>query len=99
MYKGKYDENKIEELEELPGKGLHARIFFSDTLIGNADLMRENNIKIRVADDIGTVVYLAVNGEYKGYILISDQIKDEARSTIVNLKKKRNYENIYGYRR
>ena len=99
MYKGKYDENKIEELEELPGKGLHARIFFSDTLIGNADLMRENNIKIRVADDIGTVVYLAVNGVYKGYILISDQIKDEARSTIVNLKKKRDYENIYGYRR
>lgn len=87
MYKGKYDESKIEGLEEIPGRGLHARIFFSDTLIGNADLMRENNIKISPIDEIGTVIHLAVSGEYKGYILISDEIKPEAKTVMKSLKK------------
>ncbi len=87
MYNGKYDENKIEELEEITGKGIHARVFFSDTLIGNADLMKENNIKFKQINEVGTIVYLAINGEYKGYILISDQIKPDAKDAIKNLKK------------
>lgn len=86
-YTGKYDEKKIENLEEVSGKGIKAKIFFQDTLIGNAKLLKENGIKFKEVKDPGTVIYIAVSSEYKGYILISDTVKLEAKDAIIDLKK------------
>lgn len=85
-YKGKYDESKVENLEELSGKGIKARIFFQETLIGNAKLLEENNIDFEPVDEAGTVIYVAVAGKYKGYILIADKVKDDVKIAIENLK-------------
>lgn len=86
-YTGKYDEKKVENLEEISGMGIKARIFFKDTLIGNAKLLRQNNIEFREVNEQGTVIYVAIEKEYKGYILIADTIKAEAKEAIMSLKK------------
>ena len=86
-YKGKYDESKVEGLEEISGKGIKAKIFYKDTLIGNAKLLEENNIKFEKVDDPGTIIYVAINGNYKGYILIADKVKDDSKKAIEELKK------------
>lgn len=86
-YKGKYDESKVEGLEEISGKGVKAKIFYKDTLIGNAKLLEENNIKFEKVDDPGTIIYVAIDGTYKGYILIADKVKDDSKKAIEELKK------------
>lgn len=86
-YKGKYDESKVEGLEEISGKGIKAKIFYKDTLIGNAKLLEENNIKFEKVDDPGTIIYVAINGIYNGYILIADKVKDDSKKAIEELKK------------
>lgn len=86
-YKGKYDESKVEGLEEISGKGIKAKIFYKDTLIGNAKLLEENNIKFEKVDDPGTIIYVAIDGAYKGYILIADKVKDDSKKAIEELKK------------
>ncbi len=86
-YKGKYDEGKVEGLEEISGKGIKAKIFYKDTLIGNAKLLEENNIKFEKVDDPGTIIYVAIDGNYKGYILIADKVKDDSKKAIEELKK------------
>lgn len=48
--------------------------------------MSSENILYFKTDDIGTVVYIAVNGAYRGYIVISDEIKEDSREAIRNLK-------------
>lgn len=86
-YTGKYDDKKIENLEEISGKGIKAKIFFKDTLVGNAKLLKENNIKFKEIANPGTVIYVAVDGKYKGCILISDTVKREAKEAIFDLTK------------
>lgn len=88
-YKGKYDESKVENLEEISGKGIKARIFFQDTLIGNAKLLQENKVKFKPVDEAGTVIYIAIEGQYKGYILIADKVKDDSKKAIEDLKKEK----------
>lgn len=88
-YKGKYDESKVENLKEISGKGIKARIFFQDTLIGNAKLLQENKVKFKPVDEAGTVIYVAIEGQYKGYILIADKVKDDSKKAIEDLKKEK----------
>ena len=80
------DESKIKNLEELPGYGVKAEINKHIVLVGNEKLMNENNIKFEKCYDIGTILNIAVDGKYKGYILIADEIKDDAKKAISELK-------------
>lgn len=93
-YNGKYDEDEVENLEEISGKGIKAKIFLKETLIGNAKLLKDYNIKFKEVNEIGTIIYIAIGGEYKGYILISDKIKDEAKNAILELKNEKIKETI-----
>lgn len=93
-YDGRYEEEKVENLEEISGKGIKAKIFEKETLIGNAKLLKEFNIKFEEANEIGTIIYIAVNREYYGYILIADKIKEEAKQAITDLKKEKIEETI-----
>lgn len=85
-YSGDYNDGDIKNLEEISGKGIHAVIFEKDTLVGNAKLLKENSVVFDEIDDIGTIIYVAVNGEYKGAIVISDTIKENAKEAIKELK-------------
>ncbi|MCM1370379.1 MAG: cadmium-translocating P-type ATPase [Clostridium sp.] len=81
------DESKIKNVEELPGYGIMATINGHSIIVGNEKLMDENNIKFEKYYDSGTILNVAVDGKYKGYILISDEIKEDSKYTIKMLKK------------
>lgn len=86
-YAGKYDDKKIQNLEEISGKGIKANIFFKDTLVGNAKLLKENDIVFKEEKEPGTVIYIAVENKYKGCILISDTVKKEAKEAVFDLSR------------
>ena len=81
------DFEKISSYEELAGRGTKAIVNGAEVLLGNKRLMNEFRIDFEEAKDVGTVVYVAENGVYKGYILIADEIKEDAISAIAALKK------------
>ena len=84
---GKEIENSlISNTEELTGRGIFSIISEKEVLIGNEKLMQERNINFEKCNDIGTVVYVAINNNYVGYILISDKIKEDSKKAITNLK-------------
>ena len=86
-YNKKIDEKKIKKTEEISGRGIVAQIEEKEVLVGNEKLMNEKQIKFKKSNSIGTILYVAINGEYVGYILISDKIKKDSAETIKKLKK------------
>lgn len=74
----KYNKGKLikaTNLKEYSGKGISCVIDNKNILVGNKKLMEDNNIKIEDEKTIGTVIYIAINNKYSGYIIISDRIK------------------------
>ena len=85
-YGKEIDSNKIINIKEIAGKGIFANIENKNVLIGNESLMNENNIDFKPINDIGTILYIAIERKFVGTILISDKIKKDANKTIKNLK-------------
>lgn len=77
---------QIKELTELAGHGVSAVIDGHKVLAGNHKLMDKEGLASESSDEAGTVVYVAVDGAYAGYILIADQIKDDAGEAVSGLK-------------
>lgn len=77
---------QIKELTELAGHGVSAVIDGHKVLAGNHKLMDKEGLASETSDEAGTVVYVAVDGAYAGYILIADQIKDDAGEAVSGLK-------------
>ncbi len=86
-YGKEIQENKIIQTQELSGLGIEAKIEEEIVLVGNDKLLKEKQIAYEPCKEIGTVLYVAINGMYAGYILIADTIKEDAQSTILELKK------------
>lgn len=86
-YKEEIDTSKIQEVQELTGLGVKAIVFEKQVLVGNLKLMKEYKIKYEEAKDVGTVLYVAIDNEYVGYIVISDEIKEDAKSSIKSMKR------------
>lgn len=86
-YKKDIDLSKVIKHEEIAGFGIHAKIQENDVLVGNDKLLTKEKIKFDKSDDIGTIIYVAVNKEFKGYIVISDEIKEDTYKAINLLKK------------
>ena len=80
------NKDDINNYEELSGYGIRAIIENKETLIGNYKLMKENNINCEEIIDLGTIVYVAIKREYKGHIIISDEIKEDSKEAISQLK-------------
>ena len=85
-YKKEIDTNRIKNIKEISGHGISATIDDKNVLIGNEKLMEENKIQYTKSEDIGTILYIAVNKEYKGLIIISDEIKEDSLGLVKNLK-------------
>ena len=82
------DKKRIIDSQEVAGKGIISRIDEKQVACGNIKLMKELHLEnIQPVDGIGTVVYVAINKQYAGYILISDKIKEDASKAIQELKK------------
>lgn len=76
----------VSELKEVAGQGIVGVIDGQQAAIGNLKLMTSLNVKAPAIDGVGTALYLAVAGEYAGVLVINDQIKADAPSTISQLK-------------
>ena len=85
-YGKKIDNSRISDVQEIAGHGVRAVIDGKTVLAGNAKLMNRENIAYTPSDAIGTVIYLACNGKYAGYIVIEDEVKADAPAAIRALK-------------
>ncbi len=85
-YKGEIDKDKIEGYQEIPGHGIKVKVNGREVLAGNAKLMEKENISYRIGDSIGTIVHVAIDKKYAGYIVISDEIKGDSKDAIRELK-------------
>jgi Cd2+/Zn2+-exporting ATPase len=85
-YGQEIDKNQISDYDEISGHGIKVTVKGKLILAGNTKLMDKENIQYEAVDEIGTVVHVAINGKYAGYIVISDEVKDDSRNTIKELK-------------
>ena len=86
-YNGPIDVNIVKNVKEISGKGLSGYVNDKFLLIGNEQLMKDNNIKYIECKDLGTTVHVAVNNKYEGHILVSDIIKENSNKALETLKK------------
>lgn len=82
----KIDERKIESYEEISGYGIKARVKGHYVLVGNDKILHRENIEHDTCDVEGTVVHVVIDYKYTGYIIISDEIKEDTRIAIQRLK-------------
>ena len=81
------DTAKISNYTEISGMGISADIDGHKVLAGNGRLLENNNISHEKAEShIGSIIYIAVDGKFAGYIVISDEIKADSKSAISALK-------------
>lgn len=81
------DKNTVTDVEEISGHGLTAKVNGVSVAAGNAKLMKKLGLEYSECDKTGTVVHIAVDGKYAGYILISDTLKPTSVEAIAALKK------------
>lgn len=85
-YGREIDPRRVSGYEEICGHGIRVKVDGRTVLAGNSKLMEAENIIHPVTDASGTVVYLAVDGAFAGYIVISDEIKPDSRQAVKDLK-------------
>lgn len=87
-YPGKIDNNRITKTEEISGHGMKAIVDGKIILAGNDKMLHRENVAHKICQIDGTVVHIAIDHVYAGYIIISDSLKDDAIEAIEKLKAK-----------
>lgn len=77
---------EVSDVKEIAGFGLEAKINSDKVVLGNAKLMAEIAINCKSTQEIGTVIHVVKNNEYLGYIVISDELKEDSKNAIQSLK-------------
>lgn len=85
-YGKEIDKSRIKDVEEISGHGVLAKIDGKTVLAGNQKLMRKYNIETKDCHEVGTIVHVAIDGQYVGHILIADRMKPNAKAAIRALK-------------
>ena len=80
------DASRVGEVEELSGRGVRAQVDGKTVCAGNDKLMEDIGVKWRPCHHVGTTVHVAVEGKYIGHIVISDEVKPDAKEAIAALK-------------
>ena len=81
------DRSRVTDIEERGGRGVVAAVDGHSVAAGNGKLMDELGVKWQECRSVGTIVHMAVDGEYAGHIVISDVVKSDARDAIAALKR------------
>ena len=81
------DQTRVTELEEISGHGVSAKVDGIPVAIGNDKLMEKLGIAHEECPHVGTLLHVAVDGEYSGHIVISDEIKENAKEAIAALRR------------
>lgn len=82
------EKDQVSHVKELPGYGVTAVYDGQKILVGNYHLLEKYEIPMDEVESTGTVIYIAVDKKYAGYIIISDALKKDARRTLRYLKEK-----------
>lgn len=85
-YGKELDRNRVEDIKEISGNGVIAKVDGISVAAGNSKLMNSLNIPYESCHKLGTVVHMAIDGKYAGHILISDVIKPTSKKAIASLK-------------
>ena len=83
------DPNIISDVQEIAGYGVQANVDGREVLAGNDKLMKEHQIAYYEGEIIGTIIHIAVDKHYAGYIVIADEIKNDSFDAIQALKKEK----------
>lgn len=86
-YNKKIEYNSITNVKEFAGNGVQAEINRNNILVGNKKLMDKFNIDCKETAEDGTIIYTAKNDEFIGYIIITDNIKQDSYKAVKELKK------------
>lgn len=81
------DNHEISDVEEIAGNGVKVLLNGEEILVGNLKLMEKFEVTCNVSNAVGTVVYVAKNRIFVGYIVISDELKDDSAEGVKVLKK------------
>jgi len=85
-YNQKIDESEITDVEEISGHGVRAVVKGKTVYAGNTKLMKKIKVPYYKGEIVGTVVHVAVDDKYAGYIVIADEVKPDAAKAIRELK-------------
>ena len=86
-YGKEIDRNRVNDIEEISGEGVISKVDGSSVAAGNGKLMQRLNIPYHECRSAGSIVHMAIDGEYAGHIVISDIVKPNAERAIKELKK------------
>lgn len=86
-YGEEIDKSAIGQVEELAGHGVKAVVDGKEVAVGNGKLMEALHIKVDTPDFDGTVAHVAADGNYEGYVLIADVVKEQSKAAVAALKK------------
>lgn len=86
-YAKEIDRSRVSDIEEIGGNGVTARVDGRQVAVGNGKLMQRLGIAYQECSHVGTVVHVAVDHDYAGHILISDQLKPGSKETVLKLRK------------
>ena len=78
---------RITDVQEISGHGITAKVDGVDVAVGNEKLMNRVGVAFRRCHHVGTIIHVAVGGEYAGHIVISDELKEHAREAVAALKR------------
>ena len=88
-YENEDDDCLVTEVEEFAGQGIKAKVNNDIVYVGNYKLMQKLGIEWKECEKSGSIVHVAINGQYFGHIIISDKIKDDSKTAINQLKEDR----------
>ena len=86
-YGKEIDRTRVSDIQEISGNGVTAKVDGVKVAAGNDKLMKHLNIPYQDCHQTGTIIHMAVGGEYAGHIVISDIIKPHSKAAIAELKK------------
>lgn len=86
-YGKEIDRTRVEDIEEISGNGVTARVDGIPVAVGNSRLMERMGVAFKECHQVGTIVHVAVDGSYAGHILIADVLKPTAKAAVAELKK------------
>lgn len=86
-YQKQIDTSQIKQTQEIAGLGIKAIVQEKEIFVGNEKLMIENQIEYKACEEIGTILYVAIDKKFAGTIVISDEIKEDSYQAIKKLKK------------
>ena len=86
-YGREIDRDRVSDIQELSGKGIRAKVDGHDVAVGNTKLMAALGVEYRDCHRVGTIIHMAIDGEYAGHIVISDVVKPNSKAAIAALKR------------